>query len=124
MLAPALRRFVQVLVAIGVATAAVSALLGLLADASISRSIAIGFYLVGSFLLFAGFFLGNRGPVRPKGEEDAVGGDIIFRLPSRRLRWATAKEHEEAISTAAVFLPIGLVLILLGIASDSQHALF
>lgn len=122
MLIPALRRFAQLLVVIGVGTAAVSTLLGLLLGASLSRSITIGFYLMGCFLLLAGFFFGNRGPVRPRG--DAVAGDIFFRLGSRRLRWATREEHEEAINTSAVFLPIGFVLILLGVASDSQHALF
>lgn len=122
MLIPALRRFAQLLVVIGVGTAAVSTLLGLLLGASLSRSITIGFYLMGCFLLLAGFFFGNRGPVRPRG--DGVAGDIFFRLGSRRLRWATREEHEEAINTSAVFLPIGFVLILLGVASDSQHALF
>jgi len=124
MLIPALRRFAQVLVVIGVSTAAVSTLFGLLLGASLSRSIAIGFYLVGCFLLLAGFFFGNRGPVRPRGDEDAGAGDIFFRLGSRRLRWATREEQEEAINTSAVFLPLGVVLILLGVASDSQHALF
>jgi hypothetical protein len=125
MLIPALRRFALLLVPISVCTAAGSAAMGLLLGSSVSVSIAIGFYLVGSFLLLGGFFFGNLGPVRPRGEEDA-GGDIfsMFQLRSRRLRWATREEQEEAINTSAVFIPLGLVLILLGVASDSRHALF
>jgi hypothetical protein len=124
MLLPALRRFALLLVVISVFTAGMSALFGLLLGASISRSITIGFYLVGCFLLLAGFFFGNRGPVRPKGDADAVAGDIFFRLASRRLRWATSEEQKDAINTSAVYLPIGFVLILLGVASDSRHALY
>ena len=128
MLIPALRRFAILLAAIGVGTAVMSSLFGLLLGASLSRSIPIGFYLMGSFLLLAGFFFGNRGPVRPKGgaadADPGAGGDIFFRLGSRRLRWATGEEQKEAINTSAVYLPIGFFLILLGVASDSRHALF
>jgi hypothetical protein len=122
MLIPALRRFAQFLVIIGGGTAILSALFGLLIGASVLRSVAIGLYLIGSFLLLVGFLFGNRGPVRSKGDD--AGGDIFFGLGSRRLRWATREEQEEAINTSAVFVPIGLVLILLGVASDNRHSLF
>ena len=122
MLIPALRRFAQFLIVIGGGTAILSALFGLLIGASVLRSIAIGLYLIGSFLLLVGFLLGNRGPVRSRGDEAA--GDIFFGLGSRRLRWATREEQEDAINTSAVFVPIGLVLILLGVASDNRHSLF
>jgi len=121
MLIPALRRFAQLLVAVGAGTTVASILLGLLVGASLSRSIAIGFYLVGCFLLIGGFFFGSRGPVRPRGDDT---GGMLFRLGTRGLRWATTEEHEEAINTSAVFLSLGFVLILLGVASDSRHALF
>jgi len=119
-LVPALRRFAQLLVAVGVTTVVVSTLLGLLVGASLPRSIALGFYFVGCFLLLAGFFFGNRGPVRPKGDADTGG-----LLPtSRRLRWATREESDEAINSSAVFIALGFVLILLGAASDNKHVLF
>ncbi|HMJ01130.1 MAG TPA: hypothetical protein VK488_14955 [Gaiellaceae bacterium] len=125
MLLPALRRFTLLLAVISVGTALCSAALGLLLGSSVSVSIAIGFYLIGCFLLLGGFFFGNLGPVRPRSQEDA-GGDIfsLFQIRSRRLRWATREEQEEAINTSAVFLPLGLVLILLGVVSDSRHSLF
>jgi hypothetical protein len=118
---PALRRIVQLFLVISVLTILLSASFGLLVSASIPRSIAVGFYLVGCFVLLGAFFFGNRGPVRPREDEDTGG---IFRLDSRRLRWATREEHEEAVNAPAVFLPLGLVLILLGIAWDTKHSLF
>jgi hypothetical protein len=122
-LVPALRRFAQLLVAIGVPTLVGSVLFGLLLGASLPRSIALGFYLIGSFLMIAGFFFGNRGPVRPRGASDmGIGG--LLPTTSRRLRWATRQESDDAINFSAVFVALGFVLILLGIASDNKHALF
>jgi len=120
---PALRRFAQLLVSIGVPTLAGSILFGFLLGAPLPRSIALGFYLVGSFLMIAGFFFGNRGPVRPRGAEDMLFAGL-FPTSSRRLRWATRQENDEAINFSAVFVALGFVLILLGIASDNKHALF
>jgi hypothetical protein len=117
---PAIRRMVKLLLVISALTILLSASFGLLVDASILRSIAIGFYLVGCFVLIGAFFFGNRGPVRSQGED--VGS--ILGLGSRRLRWATREEHEEAVNAPAVLLPLGIVLILLGIACDPMHSLF
>lgn len=116
---PALRRILKLFVVITVGTVALSALFGLLLDASIMRSIAIGFYLVGCFVLFGAFFFGNRGPIRSGGDSE-LGGPL--RVTSRR--WATKEEQEEAINSAAIFLPLGFVFILLGVVSDNKHSLF
>src|SRR5206468_3178629 len=105
----------------GAGTAIASLLFGLLVDASLARSLAVGFYVVGCVLLMGSFFVGNRGPVRPVGDADS-GGSIFFRPGSRRLRWATKEEHEETINTSAVFLSLGLVLLVLGVLSDNRHA--
>jgi hypothetical protein len=120
-LIPALRRLALLIVGVGVGTLVVSVVLGLLFGASLPRAIALGYYLVGSFLLLAGFFFGNRGPVRPRGDAD-VGGGMIWR--GRRVRWATRDEQAEAINYSALYVVLGLVLILLGLASDNKHALF
>jgi hypothetical protein len=119
---PALRRFALLVGAIGGGTVLVSVVLGLLLGASLPRSIALGYYLVGSFLLLAGFFFGNRGPVRPRGDADH--GDFFMRPRGRRVRWATREEHEEAINSSALFVVLGLLLIFLGLVSDNRHALF
>src|SRR5947207_14830148 len=118
---PALRRFALLVVAVGGGTVVVSIVFGLLLGASRPRVIGLGYYLVGSFLLLAGFFFGNRGPVRPRGDSDAGGGMI---LRGRRVRWATRDEQAEAINYSALYVVLGLVLIFLGLASDNKHALF
>jgi hypothetical protein len=123
----AARRFGILLVGLVVVTAAVSALLGLAAGASLNRAISIGFYLVGCFLLIAGFFIGNRGPARLKGSEAESGGALggMFGIGgSRRLRWATPEEREEAISNSAVFVSLGFALILIGVIADNRFRLF
>jgi hypothetical protein len=67
----ALRRLLVLIVVAAAFTVVGSVILGLLLGASLSRSIAIGFYLVGSFWLVSGFFVGNHGPVRLKSDINA-----------------------------------------------------
>lgn len=113
------------LVGASAVTAAFSALLGLLLGASVSRSISIGFYAIGCFLMLGGFFVGNRGPARVKEPDPGkTSGLAQLSLASRRLRWATGTEQHEAINMSAVFVVLGFVLILFGIASDTRHPLF
>jgi hypothetical protein len=118
MLLAALRRFGVLLVATAAFTAVVSLVIGLEAGASVSRSVSLGFYLVGAFLLIAGFFAGNRGPVRLK---DDVGVPLFG---ARFVRWATPAEREETINLSAIFVTIGFVLILFGVAADTRHSLY
>ena len=72
---------------------------------------------MGCFLLVAGFFIGNRGPVRMKNEE----GTTLF--GARVMRWASPEEREETINHSAVFVVLGFVLILLGVLADDRHRL-
>jgi hypothetical protein len=123
LLLAALRRLVVLVVLSTAGTAAVSVLLGAAIGASISRSISLGLYLVGCFLMVAGFFVGNRGPARVK-SETAGSSAIPFPLfGSRRLRWATLQEQGETINQSAIFVTVGLILIVVGIAVDSRHSL-
>jgi hypothetical protein len=118
MLKAAARRFLILLVLVAGGTAAISLVLGLAAGSSASRALSLGFYLVGSFLLLSGFFVGNRGPARLKSDSDAV----PF-LGSRMLRWATATEQEETIHMSAIFVVLGVTLIILGVVADSRYRL-
>jgi hypothetical protein len=115
----ALRRLAVLLGVAAGSTALISLAFGLAAGAAVNRAISIGFYVVGSFLLVAGFFVGNRGPARMKNADDAV---PFF--GARRLRWATAEEREDALSTSAIFVLVGFTLILLGVVADSRYRLF
>jgi hypothetical protein len=108
-----LRRFFGVLGGAVVITAGVSFVVGKLAGADLTRSLALGFYLVGSMLLIGGFFVGNRGPVRAKRNQP------IPLLGTRFVRWATPDELDEAINTSAVYVSLGFALILVGVLADS-----
>jgi hypothetical protein len=119
----AARRFVGILGVAALVVVVVSLPIGLLLGASVSRSISVGFYIIGSFLLVAGFFVGNRGPVRLKGGDTDVGasmGMFGIGLGGRRLRWATPEENADAMASSAVFVVIGFVLILIGVIADSR----
>lgn len=114
----ALRRFLGLLgIASGV-TLVGALLLGLALGADLLRSISLGFYLVGSFLLVSGFFIGNRGPVRLRRS-----GDQPLFFGSRFVRWASPEEREENINLSAIFIVLGLVLIAIAIAADNRYEL-
>ena len=98
-------------------TGLLSVLGGLLGGGSVERAVSVGFYLVGSFMLIAGFFIGNRGPVRPKGV-----GPTFF--GSRIMRWATPLEREESLNESALFVALGFALILIGVGVDSRSGFY
>jgi hypothetical protein len=114
----AARRFGLMLGSVAGVTALVAAVLGLLLGSSLARAVSLGFYAVGSFLVIIGFFVGNRGPIRAKGEDAAMFG--LF--PIRR-RWAEPDEHEGSINDSALLVVLGFVLIVLGIAVDTRYDL-
>jgi hypothetical protein len=124
MLVAALRRLAFITaVAVGF-TVLVSLFIGLLAGSDVARALTLGFYLVGSFLLITGFFVGNRGPVRVKAE---TAGPMIVPIPGfgpRKLRWATQSEQSETINNSAIFIVLGLILVFVGVGFDSHHSLF
>jgi hypothetical protein len=123
MLLAALRRFgLLVLLSAGV-TVVGSLLFGLLTGASLERALALGFYIVGSFLLVSGFFVGNRGPTRVESESPAPMVLPMLSFAGRRLRWATMREQNETIASSAVFVCLGLVLVAIGILVDGRRSL-
>jgi hypothetical protein len=120
LLAAALRRLVFLLAIAAAVTALFSVAIGFLLGAGLSRSISLGFYAVGSFLLIAGFFVGNRGPVRAKsGDDPGLGLFGVFR--NRRLRWASGSELAESLNLSFVFVAVGVFLIVLGVIADTRY---
>jgi hypothetical protein len=103
-------------------TAIASLLIGAILGARIERALALGFYLTGCVLVIAGFFAANRGPARLKGDSDAAGGVFTF-FGTRRIRWASLGEQNEAINSSAVFVSLGIILIFVGFAFDARHSL-
>lgn len=100
-----------------VGTAVVSLVVGFLFGAGVSRSLSVGWYVVGCVLLVSGFFVGNRGPSRPQGE-----GWSPFSV-QRWVRWASPDEQHESISLSALLIAVGFLVIVLGAIADSRHAL-
>jgi hypothetical protein len=110
----AARRYLTLLVGIAAATAVGSLALGAAIGAGLNRSISLGFYVIGSFILVAGFFIGSRGPARLEGEEH---GGL---LGPRRVRWATREERVLTLNESAIFVSIGFLLLLIGVLVDDR----
>ena len=115
----AFRRLAGLFVLAAVVTIVGALVFGVALGADPWRSLSLGFYLMGSFMLVAGFFVGNRGPVRLKGGSGEAGGFLFF--GSRFVRWARPSERDENINLSAVFVVLGFVLIFLGIAADNRY---
>jgi uncharacterized membrane protein HdeD (DUF308 family) len=116
-MAAAARRFALIAASLVGGTAAIALFFGLLFGASVSRSLSVGWYVVGSVLLLSGFFVGNRGPARPQGE-----GWSTFSL-KRWVRWASPDEQRESLSLSALLVVLGVLLIVLGVLADTRYAL-
>lgn len=94
--------------------------IGLLAGMSANRAVSLGFYLVGAFLTVAGFFVGNRGPFRPR----PVDGDGLGSpRGGRALRSASREEQLESMALSGVFVLLGIVLMVIGIIVDDRFRL-
>ena len=118
MLRDAAKRFFTLLGGIAIVTAVLSLLLGLGLGARANRSVAVGFYLVGCALLLGGFFTGNRGPFRVANEEGMVG----LRRP-RGVRVVSGEEQAESFNMSGLLVLIGVVLLAIGAAVDSNAEL-
>jgi hypothetical protein len=114
LLAVGFRRFFLILLGLAACTTVIALLLALVAGWDVGRAVSLGFDLVGVFFLVVGFFVGNRGPVRLKGQAS------VPLLGERRMRWATVSEREETLSDSAVFVAVGLAMIMIGIVIDSR----
>lgn len=118
-----LRRLVILVALASVVTTLGSLLLGLLLGSSVDRSVSLGFYGVGCVLMVSGFFVGNRGPARVKSESAESSMLPLPGVGGRRLRWATLDEQNETINQSAVFVILGLILVLIGVIVDTRHSL-
>jgi hypothetical protein len=112
----AARRFLVLLGATSAGVAVCSVGVGAALGASLNRALADGFEGFGALLLALGFFVGNRGPVRAKAEAMPFVGP-------RFLRWATPEEHQSTIAESAIYVVLGLVLIVIGILIDNRYSL-
>ena len=112
----ALRRLTLVFAALFAGTILVSLALGWLFGSTPERSVSLGLDLAGVFFLVIGFFVGVRGPFR-------LGGSDLPGSGSRFVRWAQPDEQSETINLSALFVTVGFVLILVGLAVDPRYSL-
>jgi hypothetical protein len=118
-----LRRFALVAAgAVGVTTV-LSLLVGVLTGSSVLRSLAVGFYMAGALCLMLGFFFGTRPPVRQDNNAGAFGSFFGGFYGRGSVRFASPEEREDAISSSAVFVTLGLTLLLFGVLFDRRHPL-
>jgi uncharacterized membrane protein HdeD (DUF308 family) len=114
-----LARVARLFLFVTVASGAVALALGTVLGAGAARSVSVGWYLAGIFLLLTGFVTSSRGPTR----STETGSWSPISLGGRSLRWATRSEQEESLNLSAVLVVLGFVLIVLGVVVDPRHPL-
>jgi hypothetical protein len=122
-LAAGLRRLLGFAAGTTVVVGVCSLLVGLLLGAGPRRSIALGLYGVGSLFVIVGVFYGIRPPVRTTGGGGSPGIFGSLAAGGGIARWADRDDIEESLGLSAVFVSIGLLLIVIGVAIDPRSRL-
>ena len=122
-LAAGLRRLAQFAAGTTVFVAVCSVVVGLLFGADLRRSISLGLYGVGSLFVIVGVFYGIRPPVRTTGGGGSPGIFGSLAAGGGIARWADRDDIEESLGLSAVFVSIGLLLIVIGVAVDPRTRL-
>jgi hypothetical protein len=120
----ALPRILAILGVLVGGTAAISATLGELGGASIARSLATGYYLVGAAVLLASFAFGSRGPWRTETNQVDEETGALRPRPSRRRRKATPEERAEGRRNSVGLFVLGVALVVLGAVIDPSRRAF
>jgi hypothetical protein len=115
-----IRRLLGLIALVGGITLVVSLMFGALAGSSARRAIAVGFYVVGSIILLAGFFVGNRGVLRSEGDPERPN---MFGFGRKRVRSATGEEQRESVRISAIVIGLGIALLILGALADNENSL-
>jgi hypothetical protein len=121
MVLAALRRFVLLSVAVVAVVLGFSLMVGLLVGASANRSISLGLYITGCFVVLVGFFFGLRGPMRPT--DGSFFSMTVPFLGGGPARPATGEEQRETLGMSGLYVLLGVVLLVLGVAVDSRYRL-
>lgn len=118
MLLAALRRLATIVaLAVGAGCLLGLAIAGVSHD-PLRRGLALGLYVSGAGLAAFGVLLGSRPPVRGKGDGGFIG---LGRWMGGGVRFATREEHDQAINLPALFVTVGVLLILIGFGVDTRH---
>jgi hypothetical protein len=122
MLVAGLRRFAALVLLLAALAAVVGLLAALALHTPLRRALSVTFYAIGGLLLASGFFHGIRPPIRI---DDEAGIPSMFGilLTRGRLRTASLDERHEALSSSALLVVLGVVMLLLGGLLDPIHHL-
>lgn len=120
MLLAGFRRLATIGAALLTTTVVLSLLFGVIAGAAATRSISVGFYVLGILLLVGCFVFGVRGPLRGVSET----GETAPVLGARGYRRATADERTESTKIAILLFLLGIVVVAIGSAIDPAHNAF
>ena len=122
MLVAGLRRFAALVLLVAAVATVLGLLAALLLHTPVRRALSVTFYALGGLLLAAGFFHGIRPPIRV---DDEAGIPSMFGilLTRGRLRTASLDERHEALSSSALLVVLGMVLLLVGGLLDPIHHL-
>jgi hypothetical protein len=115
-----LRRLLGFAAGTTVVVAVLSLAVGLLLGSNARRSVSVGLYGVGSLFVVVGIFYGVRPPVRTTGGGASPGIFGSLAAGGARARWADREDIEESLGLSAVFVGIGLLLIVVGAAIDPR----
>lgn len=99
-------------------------LVGALLHEGARRGIAIGLYLTGSFFAGCGVLMATRPPVRSRSTTGGLGGAMSSLgglFSPGGVRFATRDEHHEAMNVPAVFISVGVILVVIGAFVDVRH---
>jgi hypothetical protein len=118
-----LRRLLGFAAGTTVVVAVLSLAAGLLLGSGPRRSISVGLYGVGSLFIVVGVFYGVRPPVRTSGGGGSPGIFGSLAAGGGIARWADKEDIEESLGLSAVFVSIGLLLIVVGAAIDPRARL-
>lgn len=118
MILAGLRRLAVLVGAAAAGAALLGLALGLLLGLELRRGLAIGFYICGVGTCSVAVVLGSRPPVRGSGTSGFIG---LGRWSGGAVRWATHREHREAMNVPAILVVIGVALIAIGVAVDDRN---
>jgi hypothetical protein len=90
-----------------------------LAHRPVLRGVSVGFYVTGVGLCALAFLLGSRPPVRGKGD----GGFVLARWLGGGVRFASREEQDEALNLPALFVVLGVLLLVAGALIDPRQPL-
>jgi hypothetical protein len=126
----ALRRVSAIVAILVGVTAAISVAIGAIAEKSLLRSLAVGYYLVGAGVLLCSLALGFRGPMRADRSFEAddpmraSAWGLSRPMGRRSIRKATPDERKESKRESLGLFLLGLMIVLLGTAFDPTRRAF